>query len=75
MLIIIVHFKHLSSRHIHKEIKLQKTLNGMDRIWYKTDLILIRRHTYKCNNFSDVDFGPFSKSAYEPSQFCSSQFQ
>ena len=36
----IVHFKRLGSRHIHKEIKLQKTMNRMDRIVCKTDLIL-----------------------------------
>ena len=31
-------------------------MNGMDGILCKTDLILIRRHTYKRNTFSDVDF-------------------
>ena len=62
----IAHFKRLGSRHIHKEIKLQKALNGMDRILCKTGLILIRRHTYKCNTLSDVDFEAFSKSAYVP---------
>ena len=69
----IVHFKRLGSRHIHTKIKLEKAMNGMDRILCKTDLILIRRHTYKCNTFSDVDFGVFSKSAYEPLWY--SQFQ
>ena len=63
---IIVHFKRLGSRHIHKEIKLQKSMSGMDRILCKTDLILIRRHTYKCNTFNDVDFQAFYKSAYVP---------
>ena len=58
----IVHFKCLGSRYIHKEIKLQKTMNKMDRIVCKMDLILILRHTYKCNTFSDVDFEAFSKS-------------
>ena len=38
-------FKRLGSRHIHKEIKLQKTLNGMDKILCKTDFILIRKLT------------------------------
>ena len=42
----IVHFKRFCSRHIHKEIKLQKAMNVMDRILCKTDLIVIRRHTY-----------------------------
>ena len=63
---IIVHFIRLGSRHIHKEIKLQNALNGIDRILCKKDLILFRRHTYKCNTFSDVDFEAFSKSAYVP---------
>ena len=62
----IVHFKRLGSRHIHKEIKLQKAMNGMDRILCITDLILIQRHTYKSNALSDVDFEAFSKSAYVP---------
>ena len=61
-----VHFKHLGSRHIHKEIKLHKAMNGMDSILYKMDLILIQRHTFKCNTFSDIDFEAFSKSAYVP---------
>ena len=69
----IVHFKRLGSRHIHKEIKLQKAMNGMDRILCKTDLILIRRHTFKCNTFIDADFEAFSKSAYVPLWY--SQFQ
>ena len=60
----IVHFKRLGSQHFHKEIKLQKAMNGMDRILCKIDLILIRRHTHKCNTFSHVDFEAFSKSAY-----------
>ena len=34
----IVHFKRLGSRCIHKEIKLQKAMNGMDRILCKTEL-------------------------------------
>ena len=38
----------------------------MDMILCKTGLIVIRRHTCKCNTFSDVDFGAFSKSAYVP---------
>ena len=29
-------------------------MKGMHRILCKKDLILIRRHTYKCNTFSDV---------------------
>ena len=69
----IVHFKHLGSRHIHKEIKLQMAMNRMDMILCKTDLILIRRHTYKCNIFSYVYFEEFSKSAYI--LFWRSQFQ
>ena len=36
----IVHFKRLASQHIHKEIKLQKAMNGMDRILSKTDKFL-----------------------------------
>ena len=39
----IVHLKRLGSRHIHKVIKLQGAMNGMDRILCKEDLILIRR--------------------------------
>ena len=69
----IVHFKQLGSRHINKEIKLQKTMNGMDMILCKTDLILTQRHTYKFNTFSDVDVEAFSKSAYVPLWY--SQFQ
>ena len=53
-------------QHIHKEIKLQKDMNGMARILCKTDLFLITGHTYKCNTSSDVDFEAFSKSAYVP---------
>ena len=70
---LLVHFKRLCSRHIHKEIKLQKAMNGMDRTLCKTDLILIARHTYKCNTFSDVDFEAFSYFAYVPMWY--SQFQ
>ena len=66
-------FKGLGNQHLNKEIKLQKAMNGMDRILFKTDLILIRRHTYKCSTFSDVDFEAFSKSAYVPLWY--SQFQ
>ena len=33
------------------------------RMLCTTDLTLIRRHTYKCNTFSYVDFETFSKSA------------
>ena len=51
-----MYFKCLGSRHIHKEIKLQKSMNGMDMILCKTDIILIQRHTYKCKTFSDADF-------------------
>ena len=69
----LVHFKRLGSRHIHKEIKLQKAMNGMDRVLCKTDQILIRRHTYTFNTFSDVYFEAFSKSAYVPLWY--SQFQ
>ena len=58
---------------IHKETKLPKGMNGKDTILCKTDLILIRRHTYKCNTFSDVDFEAFSKSAFVPLWY--SQFQ
>ena len=43
----IVLFKCLGSRHIHiKEIKLQKAMNGIDKILCKMDPILIRRFTY-----------------------------
>ena len=69
----IVHFKRLGSQQIHKEIKLQKVMNGLDRTLCKTDLILIWRHTYKCNTFSDVDCDAFSKSAFV--HLCYSQFQ
>ena len=68
-----MHFKRLGSLHIYKEIKLQKVMNGIDMIWCKTDLIPIRRHTYKCNTFSDVEFKAFSKPAYVPLWY--SQFQ
>ena len=44
---VLVFFKRLGSRHVHKEIELQKAMNGMDKILGKTDLILIRRLTYK----------------------------
>ena len=37
-------------------------MNGTDRILCKTDLILIQRHTFKFNTFSDVDFEAFSDS-------------
>ena len=66
-------FQTLGSRHIHKEIKLQKAMNGVDKILCKTDLILIRRLTYKYNTFNHVDFETFSKSAYVP--FWYLQFQ
>ena len=62
----IVYFKRLGSRHINKEIKLEKAMNGRDMILCKTDLILIRGHTYKCTTGSDVDFEEFFKSAYVP---------
>ena len=68
-----VHFKGLGSRHILKGIKLQKAMTGIEMTLCKTDLILIRRHTYKCNTFSDVDFEVFLKSAYVPLWY--SQFQ
>ena len=55
----IMHFKYLDSRHIHKETKLQKAMNWMEWNFGKTDLILIRRHTFKCNTFSSVDFEAF----------------
>ena len=71
--IIIVQFKRSGSRHIHKEIKIQKAMKGMGRILCKTDLILIQRHIYKCNTFSDVDFEAFSKTVYVPLWY--SQFQ
>ena len=48
-------------------------MNGMDKSLCKTDLILIRRHTFMCNTFSDVDFEAFCKSAYVPLWY--SQFQ
>ena len=69
----IVHFKWLGSPHIHQEIKLQKALNGIDRILCKTDIILIQRLTYKYHTFNHVDFEAFSKSAYAPLWY--SQFQ
>ena len=59
-------FQCVGSRHIHKEIKLLKTMKGMDRIMCETDLYLIRRHTYMCNIFSDVDSEALSMSAYVP---------
>ena len=58
---------------MHKEIKLQQAMNGVDRILCKTDLIFIRSHIYKYNTFNDVDFEAFSKSAYVP--LWHSQFQ
>ena len=61
---IIVHFKRSGSRYIHKNIKLQKSMEGMNRILCKTNLTLIWRHIYKCNTFSNVNFEAFSKSAY-----------
>ena len=54
-------FKRLGSQHIHKEIKLQKAMNRMDRILCKTNPIFIQRHTYKFNTFIDVDFEAFYK--------------
>ena len=56
-----MNLKRLGSRHIHKEIKLHKAMNNMDKILCKSDVIPIRRDT-----FSDVDFEAFSKSAYVP---------
>ena len=55
-MVTIVHFKRLGSWHIHNDFKLQKVMNGMDRIFCKTDLIIIQKHRYKCNTFRDVDF-------------------
>ena len=56
-----------------KKIKFQKAMNVIDMILGKMDLFLIRRHAYKCNNFSDVDFEVFSKPVYVPLWY--SQFQ
>ena len=39
-------FQTFSSRHIHKEIKLQKSMNGIDKFLCKTDHNLIRQPTY-----------------------------
>ena len=58
----IVHFKRLGSRHIHKEIQSQKAITEWKGFCVK---ILIPRHTYKCNTFSDVDFDAFLKLVYE----------
>ena len=69
----IEYFKRLGSRHNYTENKLQKAMNGMDRILCKTDLILIRRHTNKGDIFNDVDIEAFSKSNYVPLWY--SQFQ
>ena len=38
-------------------------------------IILIRRHTYKCNTFSDVDFEAFYKSAYVPLWYSQLQYK
>ena len=54
-------FKRLGSRHIHKEIKLRKGMNEIDKIICKKDL---KRLT--CNTFNDVDFEAYFKSAFEP---------
>ena len=49
-------FKRLSSRHIHKEIKLLEFMNGFDNILCETDLNLILRLTNKCSTFHNVHF-------------------
>ena len=49
----IMFFKRSGSRHIHKEIKLQEGMKGIDNILCKTDQNLIRRLTYKCNTLND----------------------
>ena len=71
----IVLFKRLGSRsrHVHKEIKLHKVVNGMGKGLGKMGPILIRRLTYNCNTFNHVDFEAFSKSAYAHLWY--SQFQ
>ena len=60
LLIAIVFYERLGSRHNHKEIKLQEYMNGIDYILCKTDLNVIRRlaytqrcacHVYTLNHF------------------------
>ena len=48
----LVFFKRLGSRHIHKEIKSQEDMNGIDYILCKADVNLIRGLPYKCNAFN-----------------------
>ena len=64
----IVFSKRLGSRHrpIHKEIKEQDGMNGIDDILCKTDLNIFWRRTYKCNTFNDLHFEACFKSAYVP---------
>ena len=69
----IVFFKLLGNRHIHKEIKLQESVDAIDNILCKTDLNLIGTLIYKCNTFNNVHFEACFKSAYVPLWY--SQFQ
>ena len=64
----IVFFKHLGSRHVYKEIKLQEGMNKIENMLCKTDLNLLRRMAYKCNTFNDipVHFEAHLKSVYVP---------
>ena len=69
----IVFFKRLGIQHIHKEIKLQGGMNGIDYILCKMDLNPIRRMAYKCNTLNDVHIETHFKSPYIPLWY--SQFQ
>ena len=63
---ITVFFKCLGSLPIHKEIKLQEGMDGIENIFCKTDLNHIQRLTYKCNIFNGVHFEACFKFAYVP---------
>ena len=56
----------LCSRHIHKDIKLQKGMKGIDQILCKTDLNLILRLTYRATQSTMYLFKAFLKSACAP---------
>ena len=53
---IIVHFKCLSSRHIHKEIEISYCVFGFNEIICKTGLKHIQTLTHKCNIIKEEHF-------------------
>ena len=53
---VIVHFKRLGSRHIHKEIEIPYCVFGFNEIICKTCLKHIRTLTHKCNIIKEEHF-------------------